>query len=60
MNTHPNEFPNLPERLNGLRELAENIWWSWNPSARMLFKMQALRNLPGIYECFAIDLSSPI
>ncbi len=39
MNTHPNEFPNLPERLNGLSELAENMWWSWNPSARMLFKM---------------------
>jgi starch phosphorylase len=39
MNTHPNEFTNLPERLSGLGELAENMWWSWNPSARMLFKM---------------------
>jgi hypothetical protein len=21
-----------------LEELAENLWWSWNPGARMLFK----------------------
>jgi starch phosphorylase len=33
-----NEFPNLPARLTGLGELAENLWWSWNPAARMLFK----------------------
>ncbi len=33
------EFPNLPERLSGLGELADNLWWSWNPAARMLFKM---------------------
>ena len=33
------EFPNLPERLKGLGELADNLWWSWHPSARMLFKM---------------------
>jgi starch phosphorylase len=31
-------FPHLPERLAGLEELAENLWWSWNPGARMLFK----------------------
>ena len=31
-------FPNLPERLEGLGELAENLWWSWNPAARGLFK----------------------
>jgi len=31
-------FSNLPERLAGLEELAENLWWSWNPGARMLFK----------------------
>ena len=31
-------FPHLPERLTGLEELAENLWWSWNPGARMLFK----------------------
>jgi starch phosphorylase len=32
-------FPNLPQRLSGLEELAENLWWSWHPAARMLFKM---------------------
>lgn len=39
MNLRPNEFTNLPERLSGLGELAENMWWSWNPGARMLFNM---------------------
>jgi starch phosphorylase len=39
MNAHPNRFPNLPESSSGLGEQAENIWWSWNPGARMLFKM---------------------
>ena len=34
-----NLFPYLPERLKGLEVLAENLWWSWNPPARMLFKM---------------------
>jgi starch phosphorylase len=34
-----NIFPNLPQRLIGLGELAENLWWSWHPAARMLFKM---------------------
>jgi starch phosphorylase len=33
-----NEFPNLPQQLHGLGELAENLWWSWHPAARMLFK----------------------
>ena len=32
-------FPSLPERLFGLGELATNLWWSWHPAARMLFKM---------------------
>ena len=32
-------FPNLPQRLSGLADLAENLWWSWHPAARMLFKM---------------------
>jgi starch phosphorylase len=32
-------FPNLPERLVGLGDLAENLWWSWHPGARMLFKL---------------------
>ncbi|MBU0483193.1 MAG: alpha-glucan family phosphorylase [Proteobacteria bacterium] len=34
-----NLFPALPARIIGLGELAENLWWSWHPSARMLFKM---------------------
>jgi len=32
-------FPELPERLSELGELAYNLWWSWHPEARMLFKM---------------------
>jgi hypothetical protein len=33
-----NIFPNLARPLSGLEELAENLWWRWNPAARMLFK----------------------
>lgn len=32
-------FPNIPGRISGLSELAYNLWWSWHPAARMLFKM---------------------
>ena len=32
------QFPNLPDRLLGLGEMAENLWWSWHPAARMVFK----------------------
>ena len=32
-------FPNLPDRIIGLGEMAENLWWSWHPEGRMLFKM---------------------
>ena len=32
------KFPHIPERITGLGDLAYNLWWSWNPSARMLFK----------------------
>jgi starch phosphorylase len=35
---HP-DFPNLPQPITGLGEMAENLWWSWHPEARMLFKM---------------------
>ena len=31
-------FPNLPERLAGLGELAFNLWWSWHPAAWVLFQ----------------------
>jgi starch phosphorylase len=29
----------IPDRIKGLGELAYNLWWSWHPEARMLFKM---------------------
>jgi glycogen phosphorylase len=32
-------FPNLPDELAGLADLAQNLWWSWHPRARMLYKM---------------------
>ncbi|MDP2840096.1 MAG: alpha-glucan family phosphorylase, partial [Syntrophales bacterium] len=28
---------NLPPNISRLRELAHNLWWSWNPRARELF-----------------------
>jgi glycogen phosphorylase len=28
----------LPKRILGLNELAYNLWWSWHPEARHLFK----------------------
>jgi starch phosphorylase len=31
-------FPNIPESIAGLGELSFNLWWSWHPAARMLFK----------------------
>src|SRR5687767_2486365 len=30
-------FPVLPARIQGLRDLATNMWWSWNPEAQGLF-----------------------
>ena len=32
-------FPNVSDRISGLSELAYNLWWSWHPAARMLFKL---------------------
>ena len=29
---------NLPERIARLKDLAYNLWWSWHPEARALFK----------------------
>lgn len=29
----------IPTRIAGLEELAYNLWWSWHPEARSLFKM---------------------
>ncbi|HVB59450.1 MAG TPA: alpha-glucan family phosphorylase [Candidatus Acidoferrales bacterium] len=31
-------FPNLPARIVGLERLSYNLWWSWNRSARELFR----------------------
>jgi starch phosphorylase len=31
-------FLNLPARISGLRDLAYNLWWSWQPDARNLFR----------------------
>ena len=28
----------LPKRIGRLRELAYNLWWSWHPQARELFR----------------------
>src|SRR5262245_44828630 len=28
----------LPKRIEGLHELASNLWWSWNPGAREVFR----------------------
>ncbi len=39
MNDSREMFPDLPERIEGLGELAYNLWWSWHPEARILFKM---------------------
>jgi starch phosphorylase len=32
-------FPNLPEKFSALDGLSYNLWWSWHPEARMLYKM---------------------
>ena len=28
----------IPERISRINELAHNIWWSWHPKARDLFR----------------------
>jgi len=33
-----NVIPKLPPALESLRELAYNMWWSWEPTARRLFR----------------------
>jgi starch phosphorylase len=33
-----NEFSHVPERITGLVDLAYNLWWSWNPAVKMVFK----------------------
>ena len=38
MKIQNNIFEHLPDRIAGLGVLAENLWWSWRPKARMVFK----------------------
>src|SRR5246500_5470690 len=33
-----NVAPRMPEALEPLRELAHNLWWTWEPDARRLFR----------------------
>ena len=33
-----NVSPTLPEPLEPLREMSFNVWWTWEPSARRLFR----------------------
>ena len=35
----------LPERIDRLRELALDLWWSWNNSARQVFREARLSAL---------------
>ncbi|MCJ7445183.1 MAG: alpha-glucan family phosphorylase [Methanotrichaceae archaeon] len=37
------KLPHLPDRISGLRELAYNLWWSWHPEGRGLFKLLSRR-----------------
>ena len=34
-----NKCPDIPKRIDGLNDLANNFWWSWNNDARLLFKI---------------------
>ncbi|NMB79009.1 MAG: glycosyltransferase family 1 protein [Methanomicrobiales archaeon] len=38
MSVQDNQFTHIPPRLAGLADLAYNLWWSWHPEARILFK----------------------
>ena len=31
--------PKIPERIGRLEELANNLWWSWHPQARNIFRV---------------------
>src|SRR5688572_33256839 len=33
-----NVVPKLPKELEALRELVFNLWWTWEPNARKLFR----------------------
>ncbi len=36
---HTHNDEKLPKRLQGLPDIAGNLWWSWHPEARRLFKV---------------------
>src|SRR3954454_5193329 len=38
MTTQATRIPYLPARIEGLSELAMNLWWSWSREARRLFR----------------------
>lgn len=38
MDVSPKHELQLPERIKHLEPLAYNLWWSWNPDARYLFR----------------------
>jgi glycogen phosphorylase len=38
MSAADNRFTHIPPRLAGLVDLAYNLWWSWHPEVRILFK----------------------
>ena len=35
---HVTVLPHLPERISRLQDLACNLWWTWTPQARTLFR----------------------
>jgi starch phosphorylase len=39
MDSMKEQFPAIPERISSLADLAYNLWWSWHPGVRMLFKL---------------------
>ncbi len=32
-------IPKLPKELHGLKEISLNLWWTWNPRGKNLFKL---------------------
>lgn len=32
------KFSHVPDRISGLVDLSFNLWWSWNPAVKMVFK----------------------
>ncbi len=32
------QFPTLPSEISGIKDIALNLWWTWNPRAEELFR----------------------